>query len=471
MLSLMALVFVASASLVVTAAEAKAAPPLSAPPADAPGKAKAYDEFVKDATVVPGLVPLVKKQGDLFFVLSKDALARDFIETSVPASGLGGFGPAAGEPYVAPARILRFERHDQHVVLRWPNTIAMTNPNTPEQAGVAQSLPSSVIDVESIVAENAANGDVVVSANGFLGDVANYAAVFSGAIKDPQHGYRLDPARTYFLAGKAFPENDVLRVAQTWAAADPNTIDVAPDARSLEIDMTYNLVAAPTDGYMPRIADPRVGYFEQPLLDFSGDEARVRRNVYYLARWNFAPKTPGQPFPGRASTRVYVEQHGAREVSRRGAQRAARVELRALRRRHPERDRRARPAERSRFRCRRHAQQHGALGRYGAAAIRRRGADRGRSAYGRRDQRRDQRRRDRRTRRQFVPLRDRARTWASERCGCARSVRTARDSRDRVARVGSRSRLATQLHRLDGVHRERPSEQSVHPESTASRRP
>ena len=279
-------------------AEAATAKNAAATPAPAaPGAPKAYDDFVKGATVVPGLVPLVRKDGDVFFVLSKDALQKDFIETSVPASGLGGFGPAQGEPYVAPARILRFERRDRKVVLRWPNTIAMANPNTPEQAGVAQSLPASVIDVEPIVAENAANGDVVISANAFLGDVADYAAVFSAAIKDAAHGYHLDPTRTYFSAEKAFPENDVLRVAQTWAAADPNTIDVAPDARSLEVDMTYNLVAAPSDGYMPRIADPRVGYFEQPLLDFSGDDVRVKRNVYYLSRWNFAPKTPGQPSP------------------------------------------------------------------------------------------------------------------------------------------------------------------------------
>jgi hypothetical protein len=284
---------VCAPALASAATKVPALPP--APVDAASGKPKPYDDFVNGATVVPGLIPLVRKQGDVYFVLSKEALGRDFIETSVPQSGLGGFGPAAGEPYVAPARILRFERQDNRVVLRWPNTIAIAKPNTPEQAGVTQSLPASVISVEPIVAENAANGDIVISASAFLGDVADYAAVFSGEIKDPSHGYRLDPTRTYFTDAKGFPQNDVLRVSQTWASGDPNMIDVAPDARSLEVDMAYNLVAAPDDNYMPRIADPRVGYFEQPLLDFSHDNVGIKRNVYYLSRWNFAPKTPGQP--------------------------------------------------------------------------------------------------------------------------------------------------------------------------------
>ncbi len=296
--SVLALVFFMcsahAANAAPTSAAAKALAAAAADDAGSAVKPKAYDAFVKGATVTAGLVPLVRKDGALYLVIAKDALDRDFIQTAVPSTGLGGYGPAAGEPYVAPARIMRFERHDNRIVLRWPNTITLTKPGTPQEIGATKSLPASVIDVEPIVAENADNGDVVISAKGFLGDVIGFTQAFSDAFK-AGHSYRLDPERTYYLTEKAFPQNDVIRVAQTWESGDPDTIDIAPDARSLEIDVTYNIIAAPSDGYMPRIADPRVGYFEQPLLDFDNDDASVNRNVYYLARWNFAPKTPGQP--------------------------------------------------------------------------------------------------------------------------------------------------------------------------------
>jgi hypothetical protein len=58
--------------------------------------------------------------------------------------------------------------------------------------------------------------------------------------------------------------------------------------------MEYNLIAPPTDGYMPRIADDRVGYFTLANLDFGTDQHASRAN-YFLSRWNFAPATPGKP--------------------------------------------------------------------------------------------------------------------------------------------------------------------------------
>lgn len=259
-----------------------------------PAPASAYDTFVAGATVQAGLIPIVLKGGNVYLALSRDQLGADFIETSVPASGLGGFGPAAGEPYVAPARIIHFDRVGNKVVIRWPNTYARVRSSSPEALGTSEELPTSIVAVTPIVAEDSATGKVIIAADAFLSDIGDFQAQFDAEISNPLHGYHLDATRTLFTSEKAFPENDVLRVSQTWASASPNLIDNAPDARSVEVQMSYNIIAAPGDGYMPRIADPRVGYFEQPLIDFTNDLARAR-NLDYISRWNFKPETPGRP--------------------------------------------------------------------------------------------------------------------------------------------------------------------------------
>lgn len=279
----------ASLFCIVPVAGRPASPAPSPAPAGAPAP---YDTFVRGGTLLPGLIGVLKKQGKLYLVLQKSQLDKDFVETSVPATGLGGFGPAPGEPYVAPARIMRFERNDDTVVMRWPNTFLRVDPNSPQGAGAEISLPSSVVGVVPISAESSTA--VVVSAAPFLGDVADLGAQFDAVETNPAHGYHLDSTRTFFLEAKAFPQNTILRVSQTWASQSPQTIDNAPDARSIEVKMTYNFIAAPSDGYMPRLADPRVGYFSQPLLDFQSDR-NPTRNVYYLSRWNFMPEHPGQP--------------------------------------------------------------------------------------------------------------------------------------------------------------------------------
>ncbi|MBV8373915.1 MAG: zinc-dependent metalloprotease [Candidatus Eremiobacteraeota bacterium] len=259
---------------------------------EAAGSPQPYDAFTKDAQVSPGFIAIVRKNGKFYLSIPKAELSADLIETSVPSTGLGGFGPAPGEPYVAPARIIHFDRVDNSLILRWPNTYAMVDPNSPQSVGAKLSLPSSVIAVTQIVAESPTA--VVISADSFLGDVADLRAQFDAVVSKPEHSYKLDSERSFFTDAKAFPQNTLLRVSQTWVTDSPDTIDNVPDPRSIEVKMTYNLIAAPQDGYMPRIADPRVGYFEQPLLDFQHD-SKPTRNVYYVSRWNFMPATPGQP--------------------------------------------------------------------------------------------------------------------------------------------------------------------------------
>ncbi len=248
--------------------------------------------FEKGAEVHNGLLPIVEKNGKFYLEIATSQLGKDFIATAVPASGLGGFGPAPGEPYVAPARILHFDRVNDTVVLRYPNAFALTSGNAAAAAGVKSSLPASVIAVVPVVAQDA--NDVLIPAAPFLGDVADLAASFRSLSPNPLHGYALDPHRTYFSQAKAFPKNDVLRVDQTWQSIDPATIDNAPDARAVEVTMTYNIIAAPEDGYQPRPYDPRVGFFSQPLIDFATDN-ELRRDVHYITRWNFGARTSAAP--------------------------------------------------------------------------------------------------------------------------------------------------------------------------------
>ena len=286
--ALLAAAFIFSSAVPAIAQTAAPAGAQRPPASPAP-----YDAFVKDAQVQSGLIPIVRKNGKVYLAIAASQLDSDFIETSVPSSGFGGLGPAPGEPYVAPARIIRFQRVDDQIVIRWPNTYTITQPNSPAAYGVQQSLPSSVVAVAPIVAQD--DKTVVIPADAFLGDVADLGRYFQDiSHTNPLHAYRLDPARSFFSQTKAFPQNDVIRVDQTWQSVDPNEIDNAPDPRSVEVTMTYNLIQAPSDGYMPRIYDWRVGYFSQPLINFSTDDI-THRDVHYIARWNFGPRTSSAP--------------------------------------------------------------------------------------------------------------------------------------------------------------------------------
>lgn len=288
---------IAAAMTVVAAPHAASAAPAGPPDEGGPSTSSsppAIADFAKGATQQSGLFTVIQKDDKTYLEIQGSQIGQQFIETSVPSTGLGGLGPAPGEPYVAPARMIEFDRVGDKIVLRWPNTFFFAQPGSPQAAGVSESFPASVLDVQPIVAEDPATGSVVISAGTFLGDVADFEAIFQSEVDSPEHGYRLDENRSFFLRTASFATNTLMEVSQTWESENPDLIDNAPDPRSVEIHMEYNLVAAPSSGYMPRIADDRVGYFELPALDFGHDVVRSRQ-VYYLSRWNFAPATPGKP--------------------------------------------------------------------------------------------------------------------------------------------------------------------------------
>jgi hypothetical protein len=289
--------FVLASILVCCGGRALAATAVASSASDASSSngPQSYDLFVKDAQVQNGLFPIITKDDKIYLAIAANQLDQQFIETSVPSTGFGGFGPAPGEPYVAPARMIEFSKIGGKIIIYWPNTNFLTAPGSPQADSVASSFPNSVISAEPIVAADP-SGTVVISASAFLGDVADLDANFRQLIDDPSHGYRLDPSRSFFTKAVAFPGNDLLEVSQTWASADPNLIDNVPDPRSISVRMEYNLIQPPSDSYMPRIADDRVGYFEVPYLDFGSDQTYARQ-TFYLSRWNFAPATPGSPSP------------------------------------------------------------------------------------------------------------------------------------------------------------------------------
>lgn len=267
----------------------------SAPPVSAAGPAP-IAEFTKGLSPQTGLFTLWRKDGKVYVELSKNQLGADFVQTAEPASGLGGYGVAVGLPYIAFARIMHFTRQDDKIVITWPNTSFVGNASNGSEAAVEKSFAPSVVAVAPIVAQDEATGDVIFDASPFLGDVIdmqNYLRLSLDTDHNPMGAYRLDPQRSYFGQSKAFPDNVIIEADQTFESFAPQSeagtvINNVPDPRSVQIRIKYNIVQAPKAGsYMPRIADDRVGYYPNILLDYSRDNVHERQ-LRYMLRWNIA---------------------------------------------------------------------------------------------------------------------------------------------------------------------------------------
>jgi hypothetical protein len=265
--------------------------------AAAPVQAAPYDAFTAGAKVHRGLFPIWEKDGTTYLEVAPNQLDTDFLETIAPGNGIGQGPVWWGDTDYEPTQILRFERRGDSVVLIWRNWYAYAGARTSMQLATAWNFPDSVVGTGKIVAENPANGNLIFDLSSLLGDNLDVRNIINDGLK-PNESYRLDPSLSYMDSVKAFPENDVFTVAQTWATDEKHVIDTAPDARRIQLRVVYNFVQMPKSDYRPRLMDDRIGLYDDIYIDFSTDQREVRQ-LPWISRWNFDPEDPTKPSKAR----------------------------------------------------------------------------------------------------------------------------------------------------------------------------
>lgn len=266
--------------------------------------AEPYATFTAGAHAYRGLFTIWQKEGGTYLELAPSQLDADYLETIAPGNGIGRDPVWWGDTDYLPTQIVRFERRGDRIVMVWRNWYARAGSSASAELANEAGFPDSVVGVGKIVAENPSTGAVIFDLSSLLGDNIDLRNVINDAIP-PAKAYRLDPELSYFDSVKAFPENDVITVAQTWATDAKHVIDTAPDARRILMRVVYNFVQLPVDDYRPRLMDDRVGLYDDIYIDFSNDN-HARRQLPYIVRWNFDPADPSRPSAARHPMVMYL---------------------------------------------------------------------------------------------------------------------------------------------------------------------
>jgi hypothetical protein len=262
-----------------------------------------YDKSVKDADVAAGLFTLIRKDGKVYVALRQDQFDKEFYEHATTANGLGGFGVLSGDDFEQPARIIKFERvTPKSVAIVLPQDRFDATPGTALESAVKASTAESVQTVAPIAAEDKASGRVVIDTSFLLRDSLDLANGLSEVVKNPENpmgAYHQDLERSYFGPSKAFPENVIIEAEQTYASEKPDTINTVSDPHSILMRVKYNFASIrSTPGYVPRLADDRVGFWEDPHLNFDRDD-RYDNLARYIMRWDLQASDPSKPSPAK----------------------------------------------------------------------------------------------------------------------------------------------------------------------------
>jgi len=268
---------------------------VAARPALADGIAP-YEQFIKGADAQPGLFTVWHKDGKVYLELGATQLEHDYVQTIVPASGVGGDFIVWGNTDHLPTELVRFERAGSDVAILWPNPYFVAPRSAASQRAIERSFGRSVVGLAPIAAEGK-DGRVVIDAAPFLDDQLNLKSVLQQGLGGDAKAepYSLDHDRTYFGATKAFPKNVVIEAMQDWSSGDQRISDSVPDPRHLQMRVVYNIADPPgSPDYRPRYADDRVGIYDDIYLSFDNDTV-LSRKLRYIVRWNLQASDPSKP--------------------------------------------------------------------------------------------------------------------------------------------------------------------------------
>jgi hypothetical protein len=220
-------------------------------------------------------------------------LDRDLLYQSVLATGFGANALGLDRGQTGGSAIVRFERQGKRVLLVRDNwSVRAQGADTAAQRAAAEAYPTSVL--ASFPIESEANGVLVVDATGyFLSDTYG----ISESLRRAQQGSaRVDANRSWIDAArtKSFPTNTEIHAVLTFAIDNPGQAvrRHVPDPSSATMEIHHSLVdLPPSQGFTPRVADPRAGFFATQFNDF-GQTFEGTYRAAFINRWRLVPKDP-----------------------------------------------------------------------------------------------------------------------------------------------------------------------------------
>ena len=253
-----------------------------------------------------GFIPFYFDAAKGRVLLEITAFDQDILYYVSAASG-GGSVELPFDRGILDSQVIHFQRVGGKVLVAAINTDYRAPEGDAAQAeGVADSFPTSILAALPVISDK--GGKVVVDATSlFMRDAANVEGTMR---RGNQGSFKFDAARSVFYPRrmKAFPENTEIETVATFGADTPGRLvgNVTPDPRSFTLRIHHSFLKAPT-GYVPRVADPRIGVSTIRFQDYSApiEDTPVQE---WVVRWRLEKQDPNAALsPPKKPITVYFD--------------------------------------------------------------------------------------------------------------------------------------------------------------------
>lgn len=258
-------------------------------------KEKTIAELTKKSDELEGFYTLYRDSlsGKVKMAIRADQLGKEFIHFSQIADGVTEAGSFRGS--YRGSKILKFQKHYDHIELVAPNTNFYFDPANKLARSARANTSDALLTTSKILAYDEEKDTYLIEATElFLSETLT-------RIKQPKRpkssptAFKLgsfDKKRAKIEEINNYPENTNIKTAYVFK--NPTALNLGSEAiadgRNVTIKVFHSFIALPNSGYEPRLDDPRVGYF----LTFKDDQTATGTTNYrdFINRWRLIKKDP-----------------------------------------------------------------------------------------------------------------------------------------------------------------------------------
>lgn len=276
----------------------------------------AISDKVKAFERLDGFVPMYwdAQAGKLWLEVAR--LGQEMLYLNSLPTGVGSNDIGLDRGQLGGERVVRFERVGPKVLLIQLNYgFRAVTDNPDERRAVEQSFAQSVVWGFKVEAES--NGAVLIDATDF---VMRDAHDVVGAMRRSGQGtFKLDPSRgaLYLERTRGFPKNSEIEATLTFLSDNPGrwVRDVAASPEAVTVRQHHSFVALPGAGYLPRVSDPRGGFFGISYADYATPiSAPIQKQ--FISRHRLQKKDPRAAMSEPVAPIVYYLDRGVPEPIR-----------------------------------------------------------------------------------------------------------------------------------------------------------
>jgi hypothetical protein len=248
-----------------------------------------FSEIIKRSNKLEGLFTVYDNDdsGKIYWEIKPEQLNKNYLATVTLESGVGESGIYSGLPLSDFLFYFRRVNNKLHFVIR---NVKFRTESRAEERSLARSFSDSVLYSLEINSIHPRSKNILIDLDGLL--MQDFPGLTPLLKYSLQADYHLEPSKSYFGDVNSFPENVEIDSIYGFSSPEGANLVTVPDSRSLSLKVHYSFSQLKeNNGYIPRLADDRVGYFITAFQNLSNKNPE-EEFVRYINRWHLEPADP-----------------------------------------------------------------------------------------------------------------------------------------------------------------------------------